>query len=71
MGRKPFRSPDEKLAIVLSVLKGETTQVDVARRLSMSQTTIAKWQKQFLEGGREALARGDNAMTGRPSARPS
>jgi transposase len=63
MGRKPFKSPDEKLAVVLSVLKGETTQVDVARRLQMSQTTIAKWQKQFLEGGRESLARGDNAQT--------
>ncbi len=63
MGRKPFKSPDEKLAIVLSVLKGETTQVEVARRLAMSQTTIAKWQKQFLEGGRESLARGDNAVT--------
>ncbi len=58
MGRKPFRTPDEKLAVVLSVLKGETTQVEVARRLQMSQTTIAKWQKQFLEGGRESLARG-------------
>ena len=63
MGRKPFKTPDEKLAIVLSVLKGETTQVEVARRLQMSQTTVAKWQKQFLEGGREALARGDNAVT--------
>lgn len=63
MGRKPFKSADEKLAIVLSVLKGETTQTDVARRLQLSQTTIAKWQKQFLEGGREALARGDNAQT--------
>ncbi|MEA2537470.1 MAG: transposase [Chloroflexota bacterium] len=63
MGRKPFRSPDEKLAIVLSVLKGETTQTDVARRLQMSQTTIAKWQRQFLEGGREGLARGNNAKT--------
>ncbi|MEA2535962.1 MAG: transposase [Chloroflexota bacterium] len=63
MGRKPFRSPDEKLAIVLSVLKGETSQTDVARRLQMSQTTIAKWQKQFLEGGREGLARGDNAKS--------
>lgn len=61
MGRKPFRTPDAKLAVVLSVLKGETTQVEVARRLQMSQTTIAKWQKQFLEGGRESLARGDNA----------
>ena len=63
MGRKPFRTPDEKLAVVLSVLKGESTQVEVARRLEMSQTTIAKWQKQFLEGGRESLARGDNAQT--------
>lgn len=61
MGRKPFKTADEKLAVVLSVLKGETTQVEVARRLQMSQTTIAKWQKQFLEGGRESLARGDNA----------
>jgi transposase len=62
MGRKPFKTPDEKLTIVLSVLKGETTQVEIARRLGMSQTTIAKWQKQFLEGGRESLARGDNAI---------
>lgn len=61
MGRKPFRTPDEKLQVVLSVLKGEVTQVEVARRLQMSQTTIAKWQKQFLEGGRESLARGENA----------
>ncbi len=63
MGRKPFRTADEKLQIVLSVLKGETTQTDVARRLGMSQTTIAKWQRQFLEGAREHLAQGENART--------
>ena len=63
MGRKPFRTADEKLAIVLSVLKGETTQTDVARRLGMSQTTIAKWQKQFLEGARESLARGETVKS--------
>ena len=61
MGRKPFKSPEEKLAVVLSVLRGETTQVAIARQMEMSQTTVAKWQKQFLEGGLEALARGDNA----------
>lgn len=60
MGRRPYRSADEKLQVVLSVLKGEITQVDAARRLEMSQTTISKWQKQFLEGAHEALARGDN-----------
>jgi transposase len=63
VGRKPFRSPDEKLQVVLGVLKGEVTQVEIARRLQMSQTTIAKWQKQFLEGGRESLARGENTRS--------
>jgi transposase len=63
MGRKPFYTPDEKMAIVLSCLKGETTQSEIARRLEMSQTTIAKWQKQFLESGREGLARGENAKS--------
>lgn len=67
MGRRPFKSADEKLKVVLSVLKGEMTQVEAARRLEMSQTTIAKWQKQFVEGARESLARGDNAKG--PSSR--
>jgi transposase len=61
VGRKPFKSADEKLQIVLGVLRGEMTQVEAARRLEMSQTTIAKWQKQFLDGAHEALARGENA----------
>lgn len=60
MGRRPYRSAEEKLQVVLSVLKGEMTQVEAARRLEMSQTTIAKWQKQFLEGAHEALDRGEN-----------
>lgn len=45
---------------MLSVLRGEVTQVEIARRLSMSQTTIAKWQKQFLDGAHESLSRGEN-----------
>jgi hypothetical protein len=40
VARKPLA--DEKLAVVLSVLTGETTQVEIARRLQMSQTTIAR-----------------------------
>jgi transposase len=60
VGRRPYRSADEKLQVVLSVLKGEITQVEASRRLEMSQTTVAKWQKQFLEGARESLGRGEN-----------
>lgn len=62
MGRKPIYSPEDKMQVVLSVLRGETTQTDIARRMQMSQTTIAKWQKQFLEGGAEGLARGDRPV---------
>lgn len=60
MGRKPIRSPEEKLQVVLAVMRGEMTQVEIARRMELSQTTISKWLKQFTEGGREALARGEN-----------
>ena len=51
MGRKAIYSPEDKLQIVLSVLRGETTQTEISRRLQMNQTTIAKWQRQFLDGG--------------------
>jgi transposase len=60
MGRKPIRSTDEKLSVVLTVLRGEMTQVEAARRLELSQTTVSKWLKQFIESGREGLSRGDN-----------
>jgi transposase-like protein len=49
-GLEAVQEPEEKLQVVLAVLRGEMTQVEAARRLEMSQTTIAKWQKQFLEG---------------------
>ena len=55
MGRKPFRSTDEKVAVVLSVLRGDMSQVEAGRRLELSQTTISKWLKQFTEAGREGL----------------
>jgi len=63
MGRKPLHSPDEKLKVVLTVLRGEMTQVEIARRLELSQTTTSKWLKQFTEGGREALSRGENSKS--------
>ena len=60
MGRRPMYSPEDKMRMVLAVLRGESTQTDIARRMQMSQTTVAKWQKQFLQGGIEALSRGEN-----------
>lgn len=60
MGRNPVYSADDKVQVVLSVLRGEMTQTDAGRKLQLSQTTIAKWYRQFLEGGHAALAKGEN-----------
>ena len=70
MGRKPIHSPDEKLKVVLTVLRGEMTQVEIARRLELPETTISK-AKQFTEGGREARARATTRGALRASGRPS
>ncbi|WP_096301962.1 helix-turn-helix domain-containing protein [Jatrophihabitans sp. GAS493] len=60
MGRKAIHSAEEKLSVVLAVLKGEMTQVEIARRLEISQTTVSKWLKIFTQSGLEGLARGEN-----------
>jgi len=60
-----FRS-EEKLRIVLSVLRGEASIAETARRERVSETSVAKWRDLFLEGGAQALA--DGAQRG-PSRR--
>lgn len=65
---RPAKHPvDVKLKIVLSVLSGESTQAETARRHGVSETSIGKWKEQFLAGGRDALEHGEKA--GRPSGR--
>lgn len=67
MGRNPTFSAEQKLTAVLTILRSEMSQVELGRRMEISQTTISKWLKQFTEGGREALSRGDNPRL--PSSR--
>lgn len=67
MPRPPKHPVDVKLKIVLSVLAGESTQAEAARRHGVSETSIGKWKEQFVTGGRQAIEHGDKA--GRPSGR--
>ena len=67
MGRNPTFSAEQKLTAVLTILRNEMSQVELGRRMEISQTTISKWLKQFTEGGKEALSRGDNPRA--PSSR--
>ncbi len=67
MSRPPKHSVDVKLKIVLSVLSGEGTQAEAARRHGISETSIGKWKDQFVAGGRGGLEHGSSAAkpTGR------
>ncbi len=66
MARPPKFTVQEKQRIVLSVLRGEATVAEAARRNKCSQTVIAKWRDQFVQAGMGALEAG--AQRG-PSAR--
>jgi transposase len=61
VARPPKHPVDVKLKIVLSVLRGESTQAEAARRHGVSETSIGKWRERFLAAGRQGLEVGDRA----------
>lgn len=67
MGRGPVHPVETKLKIVLSVLSGECSQAEAARRHGISETSIGKWREQFVTGGKAGLQAGGAASkpTGR------
>ncbi|WP_425298011.1 helix-turn-helix domain-containing protein [Nocardia brasiliensis] len=46
---------DDELRIVLSVLRGEMSVSEVARRRGVSAMAVSKWKQAFLEAGAKAL----------------
>ncbi len=61
MSKPPLKSPEDKARVVVSILRGEVTIAEAARREGVSQTTIAKWRDRFLDGGQAAIAAGGRA----------
>lgn len=57
MGRPAKHSVDFKARVVLSVLRGEMTGAEAARRHGVSETSIGKWKEQFVAAGRAGLER--------------
>ena len=53
-GKNKSHSKEEKIALVLRNLAGETT-ADLQRETGIYHAQIHKWTKQYLEGGEEAL----------------
>ena len=50
------KSPEEKLRVVLSVLRGELSVAAAGGLAGVSEQTVHNWKKAFLEGGRDRLA---------------
>jgi transposase len=65
MARPPMFKALEKRRIVLSVLRGECSVAEAARRNKCSETSIAKWREQFVQGGLRALEDGRQGPTAR------
>jgi transposase-like protein len=49
---------EEKIAIVLTGLKGEQSVAEICRQYQISQAQYYKWRDKFLEGGKNSLAYG-------------
>lgn len=66
MARPPSRSAEDRVRIVLAVLRGEVMIAEAARREGVSAAAVAKWRDAFLEGGAQAVTAGGPA---RPTSR--
>ncbi len=58
MARPPVLPAEEKTRIVLSILAGEMTVAEAARRVKVSEQSVGTWKRQFLDAGRAGLAAG-------------
>ena len=65
MTRPPLISAEKKTLIVVSIVRGEVTMAEAARREGVSETTVAKWRDRFLAGGQAALAAGGRGGSSR------
>lgn len=55
MPRPPQIAPAKEIRIVLSVLAGEVTIAEAARKEGVSEVSISKWRSEFLDAGKHAL----------------
>nr|WP_300150385.1 helix-turn-helix domain-containing protein [Propionicimonas sp.] len=56
---------EKKTRIVLSILAGEMTIAEAARREKVSEQSIGRWKADFLEAGKAGLAAGKSGPSTR------
>ena len=52
MGRPPVIPSEQKTRIVLSILAGEVSIAEAARKEKVSEASIGRWKADFVEAGR-------------------
>lgn len=57
---------DEKVGIVLQVLRGELSVSQAARANGVSEQSVSRWKAQFTAGGRIGLEYGNRPVRGSP-----
>ena len=65
MSRPPVFPVEEKVRVVLSILAGEVSVAEAARRAKVSEQSVGNWKRQFLEAGRTGLAAGKSGPSTR------
>ncbi len=61
MGKqKKTWSAEQKLTIVLTVLKEQVSVAELSRQYGMHESLIHKWKAQFLEHGKQAFRHGNS-----------
>ena len=65
MAKTSNRSPDDKLKLVLSMLRGEMSGMEAATSAGVTERTVQKWQQALIEGGRDRLASGERGRSAR------
>lgn len=58
MGRSPVASPEHKIRIVLSLVSGQSSIAEAARREKVTEQSISRWRNEFLAAGKAALRAG-------------
>lgn len=65
MSRPPTIAAERKVRVVLSVLAGESSVAEAARREKVSEQSVGNWKRQFLEAGKAGIEAGKS----KPSTR--
>ena len=69
MGRPSSIAVERKTRIVLSVIMGEVSIAEAARREKVSEQSIGRWKADFLQAGKTALAAGRSGSSTREAQR--